>query len=378
MKSALHRHRVTWVASVFAIVLLGACGGSEDEPAGSGGQAGAGGGTSGTGGSAVTCSHEADEVDLGGLYALSARLSFTFSSQPGGAVTVCPVDQTSEGYFLSFVKVEHTPGQTEVTDISAVVCTLDLPVISAIVGECSPQAPNLVYAGLDFPPALIEAVPSASTAVTTALLSSTSKGAKLSAGNLNFTIGTDEPVATAPSWLMDEPGCGINDNEPGRTSMCESDCVSDCSAAVDDDGDGWPGVTVHVCGYTDEDKTQNVPCNALEPNEAGATIQGRAFMNLQVEPLTLTGTAVSSCEVAGTLDAAISYNVIGSDLYLANTQISVTSAIKSLPQYQVNTSDSRFRLVRIDGKYGAPDWDADWSDRLATCTTIIANQNELR
>lgn len=358
--------------------LLGGCGTSEDDPGGAAGQAGSGGNAGSGGGAVIACSDDADDVDLGGLYALSARLSFTFASQPGGAVTVCPTDQTSEGYFLSFVRVEHTPGQSTVDGISAVVCTLELPVISAIVGECKPDAPNLVYAGLEFPQALLDSVPTASMGQTTATLTSTGPGGTLAAGPMNFSIGTDLLTADAPTWLTDEPGCGVNDNAPGRTSACEQSCVSDCEGLVDDDGDGWPGVTVHVCGYTEEDKQQSVPCNAEEPNIAGATIQGRAMMNLQVEPLTLTGEAISSCEVAGTLDAAIAYNVIGADLYLANTQISVTSAIKSLPQYTVNTDQSRFRLVRIDGKHGSPDWNADWGDPQTSCRTIITNQNDLR
>lgn len=364
---------------LFPVLLsIGACGSSE-EPSGSSGQAGAGGATGGTGGTGmvVACADQGEELDLDGLYALSARLSFTFASQPGGAVTVCPTDQTSDGYFLSFLRVGHGEGSDEV-ELSAVVCTLELPVISAIVGECSPSAPNTVYAGLEFPPALIDAVPTAAVAMTTAKLSSRTPGGTLSAGALDFSIGTDEGVATAPTWLMEKSGCGINDNGPGRSSQCEDGCVSDCSKLVDDDADGWPGVTVFVCGYTQEDLDKKVACRADEPNMAGATIQGRALMNLQVEPLTLTGQAVSSCEVGGTLDAAIAYNVIGADLYLANTQISVTSAIKSLPQYTVNTSESRFRLVRIDGKHGAPDWGPDWSDPLASCRQIIAKQNDLR
>ncbi len=357
--------------------LLAACG-SSDDSSGVDGQAGSGasGGSGGTTG--IACNHDAADVDLGGLYALSARLSFTFASQPGGAVTVCPTDQTSQGYFLSLVKLDHQPGQADVTDVSAVVCTLKLPVISAIVGECDPGASNLVYAGLEFPKALLDAVPNASVGQTTASLSSTAQGATMSAGPMNFSIGTDTNAAQAPTWLMENPGCGMNDNAPGRTSECESSCVSDCGKLVDDDADGWPGVTVQVCGFTDEDKQQNVPCNTEAPNVAGATIQGRAMMNLQVEPLTLTGQALSSCEIAGSLDAAISYNVVGADLYLANTQISVTSAIKSLPVYSVNTDESRFRLVRIDGKHGAPDWDPDWGAPLASCRRIIENQNDLR
>ena len=370
-------HRSALFIPIFAALVLGACGSSDDAPAGAAGQAGSGGTGGSGGGTTIACSDDSDQLDLGGLYALSARLSFTFASQPGGAVTVCPKDQTSEGTFLSFVKLEHQPGQSEVTAISAVVCTLELPIISAIVGECDPDAPNMVYAGLEFPKALLDGVPTASMGQTTATLSSTAPGGILSAGPMDFSIGTNELTANAPTWLMEKTGCGVNDNAPGRSSQCDDNCVSDCSKLADDDADGWPGVTVHVCGLTAEDKQQNVACNPEEPNVAGATIQGRALMNLLVEPLKLTGSAASSCEVAGTLDAAIAYNVIGADLYLANAQISVTSAIKSLPQYTVNTTDSRFRLVRIDGKHGSPNWNPSWGEPLASCKQIIANQNQL-
>lgn len=355
---------------------LAACGSSDDGTSGSGGQAGSGG-AAGSGGSTtgIDCDPSA-EVDLDGVFALRASLSFTFSSQPGGAVAVCPVDQVSNGSFLGLVRVQHDPGQTAIKSIAAVVCTLELPIISAGVGECK-EGSNLVYAGLEFPQQLIDAFPLAVTATTTAELSALAPGSSLTPGPMNFSIGTNEAAATAPSWQMTKSGCGMNDNAPGRSSACESDCVTDCSLLEDDDADGWPGVTVHVCGFTDEDKAQKVPCNALEPNVAGATIQGRAAMNLQVEPLLLMGQALSSCEVAGNLDAAFGYNVVGSDLYLANTQISVTGAIKSLPVYTVNTQDSHFRLVRIDGKHGAPDWAANFDDPLTTCREVIKRQNDL-
>jgi len=329
-------------------------------------------------GVSLPCTDTADPLDLDGLFALSARLNFSFASQPGGAVTVCPTDQTSDGHFLGFVRVQHVAGQTEVPSVSAVICSIDLPVISAIVGECVPQASNVVYAGLEFPKPLIESLPVASSALTTAQLSSPNPGATLSAGSMNFSIGTNERIASAPGWLMTHSGCGMNDVAPGRSMECEQTCVTDCSKLVDDDHDGWPGVSVFVCGYTDDDKKRSVPCHAEEPNQAGATIQGRALMNLLVEPLTLKGSALSSCEVAGSLDAAVAYNVIGADLYLANTPISVTSAIKSLPQYSVNTPQSRFRLVRIDGKHGAWNWKPSWDDPVSSCRQIIANQNDLR
>jgi hypothetical protein len=350
---------------------LGACGSSDSGQATGGAGGAATGGQSGGGsggGTQLACDDDGD-IDLDGIFALAAKFSFTFGSQPGGAVTICPADQTSEGSFLGLVRLTHQAGSTQIASAEAVVCTLQLPIISAGVGECDPGTTNLVYAGLEFPQALIDACPLAT-------LTSLQPGATFDLQRLTFTIGTDKTGDEMPTWLMDKTGCGMSNLAAGRTALCDPECVSDCAGLVDDDHDGWPGVTVHVCGLTEDDKQQKVPCNAEEPNVPGATIQGRAMLDLQVDPQ-LKGAAVSSCEVSGNLDAAIRYNVVGADLYVLS-QISVTSAIKSLPVYTVNPSESRFRLARIDGKHGSADWAPDFGDVLSSCKTVIARQNELR
>jgi len=353
---------------------LAACGSSDGGAVG--GAWGGGGQTGGSGGGGQVPCDGSETLDLDGVFALDAKFSFTFGSRPGGAVTVCPVDQTSEGSFLGLVRITQQAGSTSIQS-EAVVCTLQLPVISAGVGECDPGATNLVYAGLEFPQSLIDACPVAALASSVGTLAGLGKGSGFALQRLTFTIGTDKTGDAMPTWQMDKPGCGMSDIQVGRTEQCSQDCVSDCGGLVDDDHDGWPGVTVHVCGLTEEDMQQKVPCNAETPTEPGTTIQGRAMLDLQVDPL-LSGTTVSSCEVSGDLDAAIRYNVVGADLYLSTMPISVTSAIKSLPLYTVNKGDSRFRLVRIDGKHGSADWSPDFGDPLGTCKTVIARQNELR
>ena len=369
---------LSWLMTAsIAAWALGACG-SSDSSAAAGGAAGAGGasGGAGAGTTQLPCDSSGD-VDLDGMFALAAKFSFTFGSQPGGAVTICPADQTSEGSFLGLVRLHQQPGSTQIDSAEAVVCTLQLPIISAGAGQCNPGTTNLVYAGLKFPQALIDACPRATLATTTGTLTSLQPGATFDLQQLTFTIGTDKTGDQMPTWLMDKTGCGMADVSAGRIAECDPGCVSDCSSLVDDDQDGWPGVTVDVCGLTDDDKQQQVPCNADEPNVPGATIQGRAMMDMEVDPL-LKGSAVSSCEVSGNLDASIRYNVIGADLYVTNAQISVTSAIKSLPTYKVNASQSRFLLVRIDGKHGSLDWSPDFNDALGSCKTVIARQNELQ
>jgi hypothetical protein len=86
---------------------------------------------------------------------------------------------------------------------------------------------------------------------------------------------------------------------------------------------------------------------------------------------------LSSCEIAGTIDSVVTYNVVGADVYLAGAPISVTSAIESLPTFTVDASTSKFRMVRIDGKYGAPDWMVDPTQPSAACATLNTRVNQL-
>jgi hypothetical protein len=153
--------------------------------------------------------------------------------------------------------------------------------------------------------------------------------------------------------------------------------VDDCSALVDDDQDGRAAVTFHVCGYSADDLKSGVKCNADNPSEAGITIQGPMLMAFQVDPL-LQGSASSSCEVRGNVDAKVVYHVVGGDMYLANTQIGVQSAMRSLPLFDVDSTQSRFRMVRVDGTKGAPDWKIDpTTDPIAACQAVLARRNEL-
>lgn len=68
--------------------------------------------------------------------------------------------------------------------------------------------------------------------------------------------------------------------------------------------------------------------------------------------------------------------LVGADIYLAGAQIGVTSAIKSVPAFQLDLMQSRFQMVRIDGKYGAPDWTVDVANATDTCSTLLARKNE--
>lgn len=176
----------------------------------------------------------------------------------------------------------------------------------------------------------------------------------------------------AAMFCLPNVGCGGSGGSGGSGATG----VSDCAALEDHDGDMYPAVTVHICGTTPDDVKSMVSCNAETPNTPGTTLQGRAFIDMEVNPL-LTGSAKSSCEVEGTVDSQVLYKLVGADIYLAGAQIGVTSAIKSLPDFQVDPQTSRFRMVRIDGKYGAPNWNVDVASAKAACSTFLARKNEL-
>jgi len=365
------------LASVLACGALTAACSSEtstpSQPQAEGGTAGNAGSSSADAG--LAC-QEPSQLDLDGIFAIYARLSLTFLSRPGGAVTVCPVDQTSDGTFLALAELRHVPGSTKLDQVRMSVCSLTLPEISAGVGGCDPDT-NVVWAGLRFPQVLVDALPLTPMGEATGLLSKPQIGATVDLSRMTFLIGTREKGDAMPGWQSDVEGCGMNDVAPGRGATCDENCVSGCSQLADDDHDQWPGVTVHVCGVTDDDKKQNVPCNAENPSEPGVTIQGRSVLDLQVDPL-FSPQVRSSCEMAGSIDTEIRYNVCGADLYLMNTPISVTSAIASLPVYKVNSQQSTFRAVRIDGRHGAPSWDPDFGKLLDTCRRVIERQNEIK
>lgn len=322
----------------------------------------------------IHCEEDA-QLDIAGIYAVYARLTMNFRSRPGGATTVCPSDQSSAGALLAVMRVNHDDPSAP-AKVEARVCNLELPVMSAVVGKCQASATNYVSGSLEIPPALVDALPVATRGVANAWLTGRSPGAWIEIDPMSFRLGTRLSVVDAPAWRTERSGCGTQDLAAGRTRACDEACVDDCEGLVDDDHDGWPGVTVHVCGTTADDEAERVPCHPTEPSIAGTSVQGRIGVTLQVEPA-FRGNAVSSCELRGNVDARIDYGVVGGDIYIANTQISVTSASRSLPMYEVVATQSSFRAVRIDGAHGSPDWGVDLAVPLDACRAVIARQNEL-
>jgi len=305
---------------------------------------------------------------LQGTWAALARYSLFLQSQQGGVVTMCPEGQTAPAYLLMLLEVQPDGASYAV---SAIPCQLDLPSVTAMVGECRPDQGNLLTVDIPIPDALGESfgrIPPVPAAI------SGSPDEALSFDRMRFTWGTRKD--TLPSWQQDLPGCGFSDFDAGRTTDCETACVDACDAIVDDDGDAYPGVTVHVCGTTEGDTAAAVACRAEDPTEPGVTLQGKIAMVFRTE-LELEGRAKSSCEVAGTFASDTTYSVVGADAYLTNTRVSVASALQSLPLFEGDAEASMWRMVRVDGAHGAPDWDLPEGDATARCAVVKTRRNEL-
>lgn len=367
-------------ASLTTIAALG-CGGGGATGAGgassgAGGSTSSGTGTSGAGGSkAIACPGQPAELALGGTWAAYGQLSVKLQGAAGGAITICPTDQVGAATLLVLMTV--TPNAADPTKLDAVhatLCSVDLPTVTALVGTCNPGSPSLVTTQIITPKAVIDALPKVVTQPATGTVSGKSVGATVVLGPLDVTVGSSKSAPDLPRWDTTTPSCNAADL--GHNNACATTCVSDCASLRDDDQDSFPGVTMQVCGYTADDTKKGVMCHADMPGVQGATLQGKAFLDIEVNP-TLHGTVKSSCEIIGTVDSKVLYNIVGADLRLVGQALAVSSAIKSLPTFQVDPQASKLRMVRIDGQYGAPDWKVDPTQPSAACATLNMRVNEL-
>jgi hypothetical protein len=248
--------------------------------------------------------------------------------------------------------------------------------VSALVGTCDPKSQSLVYATMVAPQKLIDALPKVVTTAVGGTLDGAKSGSGIALERFTVTVGSTKGGDMLPKW--DTAGAACSKPTVGHTNACETTCVDDCAALRDDDGDTYPGVTIAVCGLTASDQKNGVPCHVDHPDDPGATLQGKAFLDIQVDPQ-FSGTAKSSCELVGSVDASteIRYQIVGTDIWLTGSPLGVDQTIGSLPSFQVDPAASKFRMVRVDGKYGAPDWKLDPQQQSAACAAIDQRVNEL-
>jgi hypothetical protein len=365
---------LAWVACGAMALGAVACGSSDSSGAGAGtGGGGGAGGAGGSGGAGVTCNATGD-LDIEGTWVALARLAVTFQALPGGVVAICPENQVGSSELLMLYDVKKDPSDAKKATMTAYLCNFTLPTTTAMGGTCDPSADNLVTTELTPGPQLLSALVKLNTPPANVTLDSLNPGAAFNPERSTFITGADPTVSPLPSWDTSTSYCQSDPNA-GRTSQCESQCV-DCGKTSDDDGDGNPGDTIYVCARTKADVQNHTTCDNVNPENGGVTIQGEAFIDFMTNPQ-LSGTVKSSCEIAGNVDAQVNYNVIGGNVYLTNTALTIADVITSLPSFQVSKTDSKYEMIRVDGKYGSLDWKLDMTNTQAACQAAIQNQNSI-
>ena len=362
-----------------ALAILGAallgCGAGEATSGTTGTSSGVGG--AGGGSNAVKCDGAPAELSLEGTWAVKGRLAVKLQGAPGGAITLCPEDQQGEASMLMMITIKQDPSdKTKLSAVTATLCAIELPTVSALVGSCDASSQSLVYATMSAPQKLLDALPEVVTTAVGGKLDGSKSGSGIALERFTVTVGSTKGGDALPRW--DTSGAACAKPALGHTNACETACVDDCPSLRDDDKDTFPGVTIAVCGLTASDQKSGVPCHVDHPDDPGATLQGKAFLDIEVDPQ-FSGTAKSSCELTGSIDAAteIRYQIVGTDIWLTGSPLSVDQTIGSLPSFQVDPVASKFRMVRVDGKYGAPDWKIDPLQQSAACAAIDQRVNEL-
>lgn len=366
--------RGTWAgAAAVALLVLSACDGGSSSTGGAGGGGGGTGGSGAGGTTGPSCEGQPETLDVAGTWAGYGALTATINGQPGSLVSVCPADQEGVAYLLLLVTIEQDSADPKaLKNVKASLCSVDLPAITAVAGTCDPGTTAAVTTQISVPDALLAAFPNLSATPVGGSLAGTKPGADVTLERFVVTAGSSATGDQLPSWDPGLPGCDAQN--VGHSNQCETTCVSDCAALVDHDSDTFPGVSLDVCGRTQDD--EGLPCNTTDPSSPGVTIQGRAFAALEVDPQ-FVGAATSSCKLEGTVDSNVRYTVVGADVTLAGSPISVAAALSALPSLQVEADKSKLTMVRVDGKYGTPDLMIDPADPAAACKTILAKKNEL-
>lgn len=310
-----------------------------------------------------------DNVELSGTWALRAQYEIALLGKEGGAAGMCPKDQTDKAVLL--LALDFQPGtEPGKATVSAIACDLTLPSVKAMAGNCIDSPQNTLDIQLKTPESLTKAF-ALSPAVTGGVVMNDNA---LTFDQLGFQWGST--ASTLPTWNGEKAECGDSKNVRGTTKECDTECVSDCTQVKDDDGDGYPAVSVHLCGTTETDRTSQVPCNAENPSDPGVTMQGAVRMVLRTA-VTMKGEAASSNAVSGTFSSDTNYSLVGSTTYLSGTLITPTSVHKSLPEFQGVEQNSKWRMIRVDGLHGSANWQLP-DDPQQRCEIIRSKVNEFQ
>jgi hypothetical protein len=369
--------RAVFLTSIAAVLSsIGGCGSDESKDTapvsnGSGGSTGTGGSGGKAGSSSGFACDEPASLDMNGIFFTLVRLQTDLHTQVGGIISLCPEEQSGTADLFAIVTV--TQDGTSLPSVKTTVCDFTLPQATAVVGSCDPK--NAITAQVHASAALAHELPLIGTGEVKGTLGGTTPGATFEAETLTFVMGSKSGGSSMAKWKPSST-CDNFTDPKGVGTTCEPECVTDCNDVEDDDKDTFPGITMTVCG-TAPDEAPGATCHVDDPSIPGVILQGRAFLNFQVDPK-LSGVANSSCEFSGKVDAAIIYNVIGGDVRLSGgNPLPITPVTKAIPLFDVNADLSKFVARRVDGKFGTDDWSLDPADPVAACQIALMNKNSL-
>jgi hypothetical protein len=312
------------------------------------------------------------DIDIGGTWLALVRLKVNLVNQPGSIVSLCPAMQTGEGTFLAIVTMDQNG--LSVSNLVVTVCNVTLPEVKAFVGNMCDET-QAITSQISPTPQLLDTLPSVSVSPLTGTLSTTQAGSVFTPERITYVLGSKAGGMNMAHWNSSTT-CDSSTNILGTSTSCETMCVSDCTDAVDTDMDGAPGVTMTACGYSPDDTANGTTCQTDDPSVPGVALQGKAYLNFQVDPQ-LIGTVDSSCSMHGTADSSIIYNIIGGDVRLEGSQITITQVVTSIPLFNVDSSGSKFLAVRVDGKYGTSNLMLDTSNPKTACGIANAQAQSL-
>ncbi len=293
------------------------------------GQAGAGDAATDSNGDAPeTCVPDPSEgIDLLGEWGARAWIRVEMVTSPEGVVRVCP--DPFPGMAVLTLMIDLVEKDGDRIDYDFRVCEMVFPQVKAALAPCDLE--EFVYVQIGLGPELTAYIPGqsfhgwADLGGTAQCSTYVSDSLDITYGFIPSMIGGDDPL---PGWDL---AC---------TAGTPQACVVGWDAVIDEDADGFPGVSLQV---------------ATEPV---ATITGLAYTTWRTNPH-MHGIAWNSSLIQGDLSPTMEYEVVGSGANLQGIGMDEPTVKRNIPRFLLPPTGSTFRMVRVDGQYGSEDLDGN-------------------
>jgi len=304
-----------------------------------GGGAGSDAATDDPGDGADACVPEPGEtIDLTGQWGARAWIHVDMVTSPEGIVRMCP--DPNPGVSILTLLIDLEPAQGGAIPYEFVVCEIGMPTVTASLAPCAEE--EFLSVTLALGPDLAAYIPGQRFR-SHAVLGGSGPCSPYVSDDLDITYGYDPSIV------------GPDDPLPGWDLACAGAtpeaCVTSWEAVRDEDGDGNPGVSLEV---------------TTDPVD---TIRGLAWTTWRTNPH-MHGVAWTSSLIQGDLSPVMEYDVVGSGADLQGIPMDGPTVKRNIPSFVIPESGSTFRMVRIDGRYGAVDLDVD-GDGTVSCAELM-------